>query len=147
MKAKAKSRWQDYDLVFPSAYGWPMNEPNLLEDFRALCKAAEVTPIRLYDLRSTHVSLVDALQIVPEYVAAARTAHSPSVRQKHYQRAHQNQQKAAALSLATLALDEVAKRVAEETKTAPNRPDEPEPLGARNAVLDEYNGEDGKRTD
>lgn len=35
-------------------------------------------------------------------MAARRTGHSPSVRSEHYQVAHQNALKAAAVSLATL---------------------------------------------
>jgi integrase len=51
-----KHRWQEHDLVFPSTIGTPYPESTIGKAFRKLCQDVEVTPIRLYDLRSTWAS-------------------------------------------------------------------------------------------
>ena len=50
--------WQDFDLVFPSEVGTPMNSGNVIRTFKILARAAGVTEIRLHDLRHTHASLL-----------------------------------------------------------------------------------------
>jgi integrase len=51
------SKWQEYDLVFPSKVGTPFQEGRLSDLFRKLCTDLQVTRIRPYDLRSTWASV------------------------------------------------------------------------------------------
>jgi len=49
--------WQDHDLVFAAANGNPINPDNVGRDFQRLVRLAGVPPIRIHDLRHTHVTL------------------------------------------------------------------------------------------
>jgi integrase len=50
-------RWQEFDLVFPSAVGTPLTASRMRLVFNALCARAGVPVIRLHDLRHTSASL------------------------------------------------------------------------------------------
>lgn len=100
IRAKAKARWVEHGLVFPALRGGPQSEPQFMARFRAACKSAGITQIRLYDLRSTYASLTEGK--LSETVAAARAGHSAEIRRTHYLRAVDEQQIAAALSLEEL---------------------------------------------
>lgn len=65
----AAKRWEEHDLVFPSTVGTPFAESTLRNRFTALCKAAGVTRIRLYDLRSTHGSILADEDVNPKLVS------------------------------------------------------------------------------
>lgn len=100
MRAAARGRWREHDLVFPSPTGGPMNESRFSVAFAELCRAAGVSRIRPYDLRSTNVSLSEGK--ILEYVGAAKSGHSETVRRRHYKRALDEQLKQAALSIEEL---------------------------------------------
>ena len=74
-RAIHRHRWREHDLVFPSSVGTPYPESSLGRAFRALCRAAGVTQIRVYDLRSTWAS--NALEAgIHEKVVSERLGHS-----------------------------------------------------------------------
>lgn len=100
MRYKAKHLWKDMNLVFPATRGGPQPESNFTRHWRAMCDAAKVTPIRVYDLRSTYASLTEGK--ISETAAADRAGHSEEIRRTHYLRAVDDQRIAAALSLAEL---------------------------------------------
>jgi integrase len=47
----AGDAWNDYDLVFPSVIGTPLDPRNLLRQFKELLVAAELPDMRFHDLR------------------------------------------------------------------------------------------------
>ena len=57
-KAANADRWQEYDLIFPSSVGTPLNASNLRLDFNRIIKEAELPKIRFHDLRHTAASLM-----------------------------------------------------------------------------------------
>ena len=57
-KMLAKSRWQENDLVFPSSTGTPMNQSNMLKQYAAIQKAANLKHIRFHDLRHIAASIM-----------------------------------------------------------------------------------------
>ncbi len=54
----AGSRWQEHDLIFSTTVGTPMDPQNLMKDFNAVLKQAELPKIRFHDLRHTAASLM-----------------------------------------------------------------------------------------
>ncbi|HEX8265479.1 MAG TPA: tyrosine-type recombinase/integrase [Pyrinomonadaceae bacterium] len=68
--------WQNYNLVFPSEIGTPLNTPNVTRTFKkVLVKAGIRTSIRLYDLRHTCATLLLLAGINPKIVSE-RLGHS-----------------------------------------------------------------------
>ena len=67
--------YQDGDLVFALPTGQPIPPWNFTAAFRALVRRAQVTRIRLHDLRDTHASLL-AKAGVPIEVISQRLGHS-----------------------------------------------------------------------
>lgn len=65
----AASDWQDRGFVFPSSRGTPLSERFLRDHFQAICKAAGVPIIRLYDLRSTHGSILADAGVNPKLIS------------------------------------------------------------------------------
>ncbi|MFC2055875.1 site-specific integrase [Chloroflexota bacterium] len=57
-KALAGKRWKNKDLIFRSRVGTPQSPSNLLKEFKALLKNADLKKIRFYDLRHTAASLM-----------------------------------------------------------------------------------------
>ena len=57
-KAKVGKRWQEYNLIFPSSVGTPLNPSNLRIDFIRTLDAAGLSRIRFHDLRHTAASLM-----------------------------------------------------------------------------------------
>lgn len=55
------SRYQDFNLVFPTTTGVPMDAGNMLEDYKAIIKQAGVRYITFHDLRDTHASRLQAM--------------------------------------------------------------------------------------
>lgn len=66
---EAATRWTEHDLVFPSSVGTPLSERHLRERFRALVAAVGVPTIRLYDLRSTHGSILADAGVNPKLIS------------------------------------------------------------------------------
>ncbi len=56
----AGARWQDWDLVFPSTVGTPIDPRNLTKRYKALLQRAELPAIRFHDLRHSCASLLVA---------------------------------------------------------------------------------------
>ncbi|HEX8397676.1 MAG TPA: site-specific integrase [Pyrinomonadaceae bacterium] len=78
-RLKLGSAWQNYDLVFPSELGTPLNPPNVTRHFKRILKDAELrTSIRLYDLRHTCATLLLQAGINPKIVSE-RLGHSTIV--------------------------------------------------------------------
>lgn len=57
-KAKFGERWQEYNLIFPSSVGTPLNPSNLRIDFIRTLDATGLPRIRFHDLRHTAASLM-----------------------------------------------------------------------------------------
>jgi len=57
-KALAGKRWKNKNLIFPSRVGTPQSPSNLLKEFKALLKKADLKKIRFHDLRHTAASLM-----------------------------------------------------------------------------------------
>ena len=73
---KARAAWTDYDLVFPSTRGTPLEERRVVKEFKtALERAGLPTTVRLYDLRHTAASLLYA-QGVPLLQIAEILGHT-----------------------------------------------------------------------
>jgi integrase len=89
--------------VWPSGQGTPVSETRFRLAFKKLIKDAGVKDIRLYDTRSTYVSLSDGK--VTDVAGAARAGHSIQVRRDIYKRSVEEEEKAAALSLKELTAD------------------------------------------
>lgn len=71
--------WNDFDLVFPSEIGTPLNPANVTRAFKkALTDAKIRTSIRLYDLRHTTATLLLQAGINPK-VVSERLGHSTIV--------------------------------------------------------------------
>lgn len=71
MQLRAGPRWQDHDLVFPSAKGTPLNESDLYRRYWVpLVERAKLPAIRPYDLRHSFASLLLAAGATPKDVQA-----------------------------------------------------------------------------
>ena len=67
--------WHHTGLVFTTTIGTPIHPRNALRSFKRLVTGADITPIRLHDLRHTHASL--ALQKgIPVEVVSERLGHA-----------------------------------------------------------------------
>lgn len=70
------SIWNDYDLVFTSEIGTPLNPPNVTRAFKKLLTKAKIrSSIRLYDLRHTTATLLLQAGVNPK-VVSERLGHS-----------------------------------------------------------------------
>jgi integrase len=68
--------WNNFDLVFPSEIGTPLDISNITRHFkRALCKAGIRSSTRLYDLRHTTATLLLQAGINPK-VVSERLGHA-----------------------------------------------------------------------
>lgn len=67
--------WQDYDLVFTSEIGTPLDHGNVYHRFVALVKAAAVPRISFHGLRHTHATLLMKHGVHPK-VASERLGHA-----------------------------------------------------------------------
>lgn len=78
-KLKLGTAWNDFDLVFASEVGTPLNPPNVTRAFKkALERAGIRTSIRLYDLRHTTATLLLQAGVNPKIVSE-RLGHSTIV--------------------------------------------------------------------
>ena len=74
-KAVAGERWQDYDLIFPSNKGTPLEPSNMRRDFNRVLEKAGLARIRFHDLRHTAASLM-LNNGIPVIVASKVLGHS-----------------------------------------------------------------------
>lgn len=65
----APGPWTELDLVFPTGRGTPFSESWLLRKFLELIGEAGVPRIRLYDLRSTHGSILANAGVNPKLIS------------------------------------------------------------------------------
>jgi integrase len=92
----AGERWQAFDLVFPSTFGTPLDQRNLLRDYYATLKMAGLPRIRFHDLRHTAASLLISHE-TPINVVSAMLGHSkPSVTLDIYAHVYSGRQEQAA---------------------------------------------------
>jgi hypothetical protein len=78
-RIQAGQKWVEKDLIFPSSIGTPMDQANLLKEFKQLIKAAGLPEIRFHDLRHSAASLM-LNHGIPVIVVSRRLGHSkPSV--------------------------------------------------------------------
>jgi integrase len=79
IKLKLGTAWNDFDLVFASEIGTPLNPANVTRAFKKALEDAEIrTSIRLYDLRHTTATLLLQAGINPK-VVSERLGHSTIV--------------------------------------------------------------------
>jgi integrase len=71
----AGERWQENNLIFPSAFGTPMDPRNLSRQFKHLPKRAGLPDIRFHDLRHTAATLMFQQGVHPKIVQE-RLGHS-----------------------------------------------------------------------
>lgn len=64
----AGEAWKDYDLVFPSVIGTPLDPRNLLRQFKELLVAAELPDMRFHDLRHSCATTLIAQGVHPRVV-------------------------------------------------------------------------------
>lgn len=67
-RAAAGDRWQDWNLVFPSAIGTPQDNSNATHRFQDILKRAELPRQRFHDLRHFCASLLLAQHVDPRVV-------------------------------------------------------------------------------
>ena len=78
-KLKLGTVWNNFDLVFASEIGTPLNPPNITRAFKKALERAEIrTSIRLYDLRHTTATLLLQAGVNPK-VVSERLGHSTIV--------------------------------------------------------------------
>jgi integrase len=87
-RAQLAEVWQDYNLVFPSEIGTPMEPRNLNRHFARLRERAGLPTVRLHDLRHTVVSLLMELGVPPHVVQAIARHSDVKITMKIY--AHAN---------------------------------------------------------
>lgn len=77
--------WEEYDLLFPSAVGTPINPNNLYRAYKRLVAAAGVPHIRIHDQRHTHITWAleegADLKAVSERAGHARTSTTTDIYQ------------------------------------------------------------------
>ncbi len=93
------SDWHHTGLVFTTTIGTPIHPRNALRSFKRLVTGADITPIRLHDLRHTHASL--ALQKrIPVEVVSERLGHAwVDITLNTYRHLYEAERQEAALSL------------------------------------------------
>ena len=57
-RISARDTWQEYDLIFPSSHGTPMDPSNMYKDFKDTLRKANLPEIRFHDLRHTTATLM-----------------------------------------------------------------------------------------
>jgi integrase len=73
--ALEKNKWTEYDLIFPSLKGNPMNQIVLLRSFQNTIRRAGLPKIRFHDLRHTAASLM-LNHGVPVLIVSKRLGHA-----------------------------------------------------------------------
>jgi len=74
-RINAGDDWREYDLIFTTSIGTPINQRNLLRTFKILLKHAGLPAIRFHDLRHTSASLM-LNHNIPVIVVSRRLGHA-----------------------------------------------------------------------
>jgi integrase len=100
--------WQDHGLVFCNAIGQPLRQDQTRSSFKRLLKAAQLPPMRIYDLRHSNATLLLAagedLKVVSERLGHSTIALTADV----YSHVSRGMQERAASKLDALVPDELA---------------------------------------
>jgi len=67
-RQKAREKWHENGLIFPTTIGTPMAARNMYEDFRKLLKRIDLPLIRFHDLRHTATTLMLQRGVHPKIV-------------------------------------------------------------------------------
>lgn len=102
LRAKAKARWQEHDLVFPSSIGTPLGTYTLNRTWWALIASAKLPRIRFHDLRHTYASLALAQKISPKVVSERLGHANVAFTLQTYAHVYEEEHRAAALDSAQL---------------------------------------------
>lgn len=71
----AGETWKEYDLIFPTSVGTPIEQRSLLRTFKILLRNAGLPPIRFHDLRHTSASLM-LNHDIPVIIVSRRLGHA-----------------------------------------------------------------------
>jgi integrase len=71
----AGETWKEYDLIFPTSVGTPIDQRSLLRTFKLFLKHAGLPPIRFHDLRHTSASLM-LNHDIPVIIVSRRLGHA-----------------------------------------------------------------------
>jgi len=74
-RVMAGDKWQDYDLIFPTPIGTPLDHANVLKKYKQCLKKAGLPDLRFHDLRHTAATLMLQQNINPK-VVQERLGHS-----------------------------------------------------------------------
>jgi len=74
-RISAGDKWQEFDLLFPSTLGTPMDPSNMYKDFKDTLKKAGLPDIRFHDLRHTAATLM-LIQGTHPKIVQERLGHS-----------------------------------------------------------------------
>lgn len=96
-KAKARERWQEHDLVFPSSVGTPLGTYHLNRTWWNLQAEAGLPRIRFHDLRHTYASLALASKISPKVVSDRLGHANVAFTLQTYAHVYEDEHRAAAL--------------------------------------------------
>jgi len=78
-RLKLGTAWNDFDLVFASEIGTPLNPPNVTHAFKKILSKADIrNSVRLYDLRHTTATLLLQAGVNPK-VVSERLGHATIV--------------------------------------------------------------------
>lgn len=102
MREKAKARWQEHDLVFPSSVGTPLGTYTLNNTWWQAQEAAKLPRIRFHDLRHTYASLALAQKISPKVVSERLGHANVAFTLQTYAHVYEEEHRAAALSAGDL---------------------------------------------
>ncbi|OGO11851.1 MAG: hypothetical protein A2030_02060 [Chloroflexi bacterium RBG_19FT_COMBO_50_10] len=83
MRKAARDKWQEHDLVFPSAVGTPIGGDRITHDFPVLARMAGLPVIRLHDCRHTDASIMLSHGI-PPIIVAGMLGHSLAILMTRY---------------------------------------------------------------
>ncbi|MFC4636951.1 site-specific integrase [Deinococcus hohokamensis] len=97
MRLKARDRWQEFDLVFPSSVGTPLGTYTLNRTWWGLIEKAELPRIRFHDLRHTYASLALAQKISPKVVSERLGHANVAFTLQTYAHVYEEEHRAAAL--------------------------------------------------
>ena len=98
----AGSTWQDYNLVFTTPVGAPLEVYAVRTTFKRICEAAGVPVIRIHDLRHTAATLLLTAGINPKVVSERLGHSSVSITLQVYSHTGRTLQEQAADTLTTL---------------------------------------------